>query len=42
MYDLETDPWELKNLAASSSAAEKAVLHAKLQQWYHCKGTECL
>jgi N-acetylglucosamine-6-sulfatase len=37
-YDLQSDPYELNNLAGILSAAELATLHAELQAYEDCHG----
>lgn len=41
MYDLDTDPHQLNNLANSSSAALKAELHAMVVEQFGCEGASC-
>ncbi len=42
LYDLQTDPWELHNIADSVSPAELAQLHDSLLALEHCHtGTTC-
>ena len=40
-YDLNTDPYNLHNLAASTPEAELKAMHARLLQHQACKGAGC-
>lgn len=40
-YDLDADPHQLKNLAKTASASEKAALHAMAVAQFGCSGTSC-
>lgn len=41
LFDLSSDPYELKNIYNSSSAELKQELHHKLRTWYNCSGASC-
>jgi hypothetical protein len=41
MYDLDTDPHQLKNLASGASLAQKAELHAMAVKQFGCSGADC-
>ena len=41
MYDLDTDPHQLHNLATQSSPALKAQLHAMAAKQFLCTGADC-
>ena len=41
MYDLDTDPHQLHNLAKQSSPVLKAQLHAMAVKQFHCTGADC-
>ena len=41
MYELDSDPVELDNLASKASAEVKAALHATLVQAWECAGPTC-
>ena len=40
-YDLETDPYQLENLANRLSSETLDILHAKLEKLKYCVGSEC-
>ena len=42
-YNVSADPWQMKNLAASSSltVAARDELHTRLHLWYNCAGDAC-
>jgi len=42
LFDMATDPYELHNIYANASAAQKQTLHTLLRQWYECRGPSCL
>ena len=41
LFDLDADPWELKNVAGAAPAALLAELHARLRAYYPCRGAGC-
>ena len=41
MYNMDTDPWQLKNIYAEQTNDTKAALHADVHQWLKCKGADC-
>ena len=41
LFDLDADPWELKNVAGAAPAALLAELHARLRAYYPCRGASC-
>ena len=41
LFDLDADPWELKNVFASASAAVKLDLHNRVEKLFRCKGVDC-
>merc|ERR1712046_545775 len=40
-YDLDTDPWEMDNLAPKAPPAALQERHDALMKWYKCAGTSC-
>ena len=40
-YDLETDPYQLENLANQLSSETLDILHSKLEKLKYCVGSEC-
>jgi hypothetical protein len=41
LFDLSSDPYELHNIYQSASADLTKALHARLRQYYPCKGKAC-
>lgn len=40
-YRLDSDPWEMRNLADVTPRASLDSLHARLHHWFHCAGAGC-
>ena len=41
LYDMEKDPWSLKNLYREAQDSDLAAMHKELHAWYACKGDGC-
>lgn len=41
IFDMDKDPYQLKNLASTTSAAVKAQLHDQVQKQWECKTSTC-
>lgn len=41
LFDLSSDPYEMHNIYQSASADLTKALHARLRQYYSCKGKAC-
>lgn len=41
LYDIESDPYQVKNIYATTSEATKAALHSQLKAYWACRGKEC-
>jgi hypothetical protein len=41
LFDLDADPWELKNIYAGASAAVKTDLHNRVEKLFRCQGANC-
>jgi len=40
-YNVNKDPWQMNNLAKTTSKADLSALHARLHKWYKCAGASC-
>ena len=41
LYDLDADPFQLRNIYNTSSPAVKAELATELREYWHCAGSTC-
>ena len=41
LFDLDSDPWQMKNLYGAASGAERAALHAEVHRWLACREDSC-
>ena len=41
LFDLDSDPWQMKNLYGAASEAERAALHAEVHRWLACREDSC-
>lgn len=41
LFDLDADPWELKNIYSAASAEVKTELAARVERLFRCKGSTC-
>lgn len=40
-YNVSADPWQMRNAVNDTPPERIAALHARVQQWYACKGAAC-
>ncbi|CAE7187333.1 unnamed protein product [Symbiodinium pilosum] len=41
LYNITSDPWQLRNLISKTGEAAQAAMHQRLRDWYRCHGASC-